>query len=361
MKRIILIDFTTNIRYEDIEDKPIGGSEFQFYNLAFNISEYENIICYNKIENEHKTGNILYKNVNEIYNEKFSPNDIIIIQRLLPEMNIIQLFKNCIIYIWIHDYDFNSVFFQFQKITNITDKLRILNYVNANNNIKFVFNSEFTKKFFNIHFSLNNMIINETRQNVIYNILYEQFICKKDKNTKNKIINKNLVYASGWNKGVQKIIEIFEYILTQDSSFKLILMTPGYEYDKYKMYELYLKNKYPNNIIIYGPVHKSLYCELIENSGCVLAPSFPETFGCVFAEAYYLGTPVICDVKSGAVKEIIGNDNVVNYKNLNEVYNKIITKVESNEKIELDEKFMLNYNLNIWRQLLLLPITTILN
>lgn len=127
------------------------------------------------------------------------------------------------------------------------------------------------------------------------------------------------------------------------------------------MYELYLKNKYPNNIIIYGPVNKSLYCELIQNSGCVLAPSFPETFGCVFSEAYYLGTPVICDVKSGAVKEIIGKDNVVNYKNFNEVYNKIITKIESNEKIELDEKFMLNYNLTIWKKLLLLPITTIFN
>jgi glycosyltransferase involved in cell wall biosynthesis len=360
MKRIIMIDFTTNITYEDIGYKPIGGSEFQFYNLAFNISTFENIICYNKIEKEHNCGNILYKNLTELYNDKFTSNDIIIIQRLFPEMNIIQLFENCIIYIWIHDYDFNAVFFQFQKIENNDDKVRILNLININNNINFVFNSEFTKKFFNIHFSLNKMIVDETRQNIIYNILYEKYICKKGTKD-NKNTNKNLVYASGWNKGVQKIIEIFEYILTQDSSFKLILMSPGYEYNKYKMYELYLKNKYPNNIIIYGPVNKTLYCELIQNSGCVLAPSFPETFGCVFSEAYYLGTPVICDVKSGAVKEIIGKDNVVNYKNFNEVYNKIITKIESNEKIELDEKFMLNYNLTIWKKLLLLPITTIFN
>ena len=63
MKRIVMIDFTTNITYEDIGYKPIGGSEFQFYNLAFNISTFENIICYNKIEKEHNCGNILYKNL----------------------------------------------------------------------------------------------------------------------------------------------------------------------------------------------------------------------------------------------------------------------------------------------------------
>jgi hypothetical protein len=74
----------------------------------------------------------------------------------------------------------------------------------------------------------------------------------------------------------------------------------------------------------------------------------------VFEEAYFLGTPVICDIKSGAVKEIIGAENVVNYANLNETYNKIISRINANEKIELNEKFMFEYNFNLWKNILLL-------
>ena len=126
-------------------------------------------------------------------------------------------------------------------------------------------------------------------------------------------------------------------------------MSPGYEYEKFKDYKTYLKEKYSKNIIILGPVNKKQYCKIIENSGCVIAPSFPETFGCVFAEAYFLGTPVICDIKSGAVKEIIGSENVVNYNDLHETYSKIISKINSNEKIELNAKFKFDYNFNKWK------------
>ena len=348
MSNIYFIDFTTNIRYDEMQDKPIGGSEFQFYNLLYNVSKHKNIICYNKIENKCQSENILYKNVNEIHTDKFETNDIIVIQRLFPDINILQKFNNCKIIITIQDYDFNAVLFQFQNVRY--NKIDILNYI-VNNNIHFVFNSEFTQKYFNVNFTLNNMVIDKTRQNIIYNMLYTKYFVKGNKREINK---KHLVYASGWNKGIFKIIEIFDYILSQDSSFKLLLMSPGYEYKNYINYEMYLRNKYPNNIIIYGPVDKLQYCKIIENSGCVLAPSFFETFGCVFAECYYLGKPVICDIKSGAVKEIIGKENVVNYNNVNEVYNKIISKIELNEKIELNNKFLFDYNFNLWKNLLLL-------
>jgi len=346
---LIFIDYTCDLVYDNIGNKPIGGSEYQFYNLIFHISKLKNVICYNKIKNECIVNNIHYKNVKELNNQVLNSNDIIVIQRLIPEIKTLQLFKNNITYIWIHDYDFKSVFFQFQKLTNNNDVQNYLKYIVYNNNFSFIFNSEFTQKYYNVNFSLSNMNINLNRQSIIYNILYEDLFTKQI----NKHINKKtIVYASGWNKGIQKIIEIFEYILTQDSTFKLVLMSPGYEYKNYENYILYLKDKFKDNLIIYGPVNKDTYCKIVENSGCVLAPSFPETFGCVFAEAYYLGTPVICDVKSGAVKEIIGNDNIVNYNNNFEVYNKIISIINLDKKIELNKKFLLDYNLNIWKKLL---------
>jgi hypothetical protein len=236
MKRIFLFDITTNVRYDEIQDRAIGGSEFQFYNLAYNISKCKNIICYNKIEKEYQSENIIYKNFTEIENDKhiFNTNDTIVIQRLFPEINLLKNLKNCKVVIVIHDYDFNAVLFQFQNSDK--NKIDMLNYINSNENIHFVFNSHFTQDYFNTNFLLNNMLINKTRQHVIYNILYQDYFIKGNK----KVVQKNLVYASGWNKGIFQIIHIFDYILTQDPSFKLILLSPGYEYERFKDYSLYL-------------------------------------------------------------------------------------------------------------------------
>ena len=185
--KITCIDMTTSLIYDDIQSKPIGASEFQFYNLITHISKYKNIICYNKISNDHKSGNILYKNINNIYDENFDKNDIIIIQRFLPEINMLRLFENNKIYITLHDYDFNAVIFQFQKIVNNNDRQNILEYIIKNNNINFVFNSEFTKKYYNVNFSLNNMSIAVSRQHIIYNVVYEDFF-KRITNKKRKHI-----------------------------------------------------------------------------------------------------------------------------------------------------------------------------
>ena len=50
------------------------------------------------------------------------------------------------------------------------------------------------------------------------------------------------------------------------------------------------------------------------------------------------------------------SDLIINfyYENLNETYNKIISKITTNEKIELNEKFMFDYNFNLWKNILLL-------
>jgi glycosyltransferase involved in cell wall biosynthesis len=69
-----------------------------------------------------------------------------------------------------------------------------------------------------------------------------------------------------------------------------------------------------------------------------------------FAESYYLGTPVIADYRSGAVKEIIDNNYIVNYDNDEETFNKIlfIKNNRDNIHVSLGEKFKLEYNINLW-------------
>ena len=80
-----------------------------------------------------------------------------------------------------------------------------------------------------------------------------------------------------------------------------------------------------------------------------MAPRFPETFGCVFAESYYLGVPVIADIHSGAVKEIIDNEYIVDYDYPEKVYEKI-QSLKTRPAIKLDDKFLTS--IDKWEELL---------
>jgi glycosyltransferase involved in cell wall biosynthesis len=96
------------------------------------------------------------------------------------------------------------------------------------------------------------------------------------------------------------------------------------------------------------------YAILVRSSLCVLTTTYQETFGCVFSESYYLGTPVIADIRSGAVKEIIDNNYIVNYDNPSEIYSKIkkLQIIRNNLIIELEEKFLFENNFKKWLKLL---------
>jgi glycosyltransferase involved in cell wall biosynthesis len=131
-------------------------------------------------------------------------------------------------------------------------------------------------------------------------------------------------------------------------------MSPGYEYDNYKNSIDQLKNMFKNRILILGPKNKYEYSKIIKQSLCVLSPPFPETFGCVFSESYYLGTAVIADIQSGAVSEIIDNNNIINYNTPNIVLEKLKQLRENSENIsvKIDPKFLIDDILNKWISIL---------
>jgi glycosyltransferase involved in cell wall biosynthesis len=219
--------------------------------------------------------------------------------------------------------------------------------------IHFIFNSEHCKNMFVHYLKEFGISIEDNRLIVIYNILYEEeFISIKNKHI--PVLKNQLVYASAWQKGIEDIISIFEYILQKDSSYILILMHPGYGMEIYENYKKYLLQKFPNNIVIKDSLSKDKYSEIIKESLCVLSSRFNETFGCVFAESYYLGTPVIADIGSGAVKEIIDNYFIVNYNNKEQVFNKIkeISYKRDHMNIKLPDKFLFNENFNKWKSIL---------
>jgi glycogen synthase len=292
---------------------------------------------------------------------EINTEDIIIIQRMFPsDIQILNKILYNQIYFWIHDLVEDNIFLDNNKkfikyFKNNQKKLKHLLNINfIEKNIYFILNSNFTKKIFIDYFNKFDIIIDENKIKVIYHILYEDEFIKIKYNYKTTINLYDLVYASAWQKGIWDVIKLFDLILSKDEKFKLILLSPGYDLEGFKQYQIDLKKKYGDKIVILGPINKVEYSKIIKSSLCVLTSKFSETFGCVFAESLYLGTPVIGDINSGAVPEIIGSNNIVNYDNLDQFYEKLM-EIKNNRNIinfDLNDKFSFEYNYNLWLKLL---------
>lgn len=364
MKSLIFYDTTSNDTQNSIKDRGIGASEYQFYNLIENITSFSNEknICFNQIQENLIIKNNLYTNYNFFLDTNFDDNSIILIQRFFP---LDQMVRNKIFnyktFLWIHDIPGMYTFAGHDpKINdfyhNNPDCYKIFlkeNFVDKKS-IYFILNSYHTKQMFIDYLYSYNITIEEERLNVIYNILYEdEFLSIKNKPS--VTITNQLVYASAWQKGIEDVISVFDYIIQKDNTFIMVLMNPGYGMERYDNYISFLKTKYPHNIVIKNSLCKKEYSEIIKESLCVFTSRFNETFGCIFAESYYLGTPVIADIGSGAVKEIIDKNYIVNYDDKEQVF-KLIKEIEKKRKyinIQLQEKFLYNKNINIWKNLLL--------
>jgi hypothetical protein len=358
MKILIFIDPTSANTHKSIINKSIGASEYQYYNLIHKLSNYFKIICFYNGKETKEIDNIKYESLYDNFtNFNVLPEYIFVIQRFMPkiESEIYNKIKNNKIYVWNHDIISDTNFFWSYE-QNDKEKYKnkdffknnLLKEFFNNKNINFIFVSKTIKNDFKkymINYGFNFEIF---RLHYIYNILYEdEFLNIKNINI---IQNKYLItYASALHKGIEKIIPIFDKLLLYDNNFILQIMSPGYEWQKWQEYLINLKNKYGNNINIIGPVNKNEYGEKIKNSLCVLSGTFYETFGCVFAESYFLEIPVIADYRSGAVKEIIDNDYITNYDNIDETITKILKLHNIDKlKITLNNKFLLNFNLSKW-------------
>lgn len=348
MKRIIFIDNTCDLTHQAVLDRPIGASEFMFYTTLGKLSKMmpnNTFICFTKISKTSFLDNVRYMPIADIHLFDFDQDDRIIIQRLMPDLSILTRISSKYIFLTQQDYDFNAIFFAFQSDEN---KQSILPYVIQHKHIRFIVNSEFSQKYIQDQFDhVCKTRLEPERIHVVPNFLFEEYFNKMANVKKNPY---QLVYASGWNKGIQHILRVFDYIVQQNPRFQLVLMSPGYEYHQFGQAKQYMEQRYPHHIKILGPTNKDEYCKVIQESACVLAAPFPETFGCVFSEAYYLGTSVIADVSSGAVDEIIGQSNITQYQDLEQTYRKLLEILERKDPVTLNDRYL--FDINVWQRVL---------
>jgi hypothetical protein len=361
---LIFLDCTCDKNHNSIKKKALGASEYQFYNLIqhFSFINKNKIYCYNFTDgNNLELDNIYYGHFKHLVDHSIDNSYRIIIQRFFPyEEKLRNKILNNNVFLWIHDIpDINIFVGNNQDVINYFQKEPekfkeyLKDFFISRPSIFFIFNSNHCKNMF-IQF-LNNyqLSVDNSRLIVIYNILYEDEI-KAIKNKEIPLKNNQLVYASAWKKGIKDVIDVFEYIIKKDNKFVLVLMEPGYGMEEYIEYKKDLLTRFPNNIIIHDPLSKDIYSEVIKSSLCVLTSKFNETFGCVFAESYYLGTPVIGDVRSGAVKEIIDNHYIVDYDNKELVFQRLqeIVQNRQNNVIKLSDIFLFKKNFSKWKHIM---------
>ena len=326
MKKIIIIDLTSNYTHAFINNESVISSSHQLYNLIKYLLKKYKIICYNKILNRIEIDNVEYLNYNNIYYDNIEKNSIILVQKFFPiDINILNKIIKNKIYFWIHDLIEDKIFLNNQHKfidyfkENQENYKKFLNTIIIKKNIDFILPSKFLQYFKNY-----GITIDTNRINIIHNILYEyDFIKIKNKDIPINLCN--IVYASVWEKGIWDILKLFDYVLTKNNNYKLILLFPTINIDINTYEELKKKIilKYGDKVNILGSLKKDEYCKIIKSSLCVITSKFSEIFGSVFAESIYLGTPVIGDINSGAVPEIVGSKYIIDYDNMELFYSKL--------------------------------------
>ncbi len=360
MKKIVIIDLTSNFTHAFINNKSTGASSHQLYNLIKSLLKKYSIVCYNKIVSTLEIDGVKYMNYNNLYYDTINVSDIILVQKFFPiDVNILNKIVKNKIYFWIHDLIENKIFLNNEKkyidyFNEEPEKFKqFLNAIFIKKNVNFVLPSNFTKKIFFDYFTKLDIEINPLKVNIINHILYDNdFKTYKKKDIPINLYN--IVYASAWEKGVWDVIKLFDYLLSKDNNYRLILMSPKEIIPTLEQYKKDLIFKYGDKICILGPMEKTEYCKIIKSSLCVLSSKFSETFGSVFAESLYLGTPVIGDVNSGTVPEIVGSNYIINYDYLDKFYDKLI-EIRTNRKtlnITLNNKFSFDENIKLWFNLL---------
>jgi glycosyltransferase involved in cell wall biosynthesis len=332
MSQIYLI-INQDSNHSTILNKGGGASELLFYSMSNELSKRANVTVFNR-----DTPQIIDK-----IQYKFFPNDLIIenTQNILVIVQrnfdvLIDLHKknpsNKYV-LWLHDYLEGN----FENLTGKYKKYEIHEYFSKyKSSITIVSVSHFHKR--NVLYKLPNVNVK-----VIHNALFPDNykVNKEIQYDKNKMI-----FASNWAKGLDNVLRIGREYYNKNNQFKLLLIKPNYcEWDP----DLH---EHPFVQKIGCITDKNQYCELLQSCLAVFTTSYPETFGCVFAEALHLGVPVIGDIsRSAGFHDFIPREHMCNFNNPQEVIQKIEEFRENRPIVKLGDKFYSDSIVNEWLKL----------
>ncbi len=151
----------------------------------------------------------------------------------------------------------------------------------------------------------NNHIPKEKIHHIYPGINYSEFFPFSNKTSANKIFIYTYYGRLGISKGLELILPAFKKINQENPNTKLQLIIPNKPKKIYKWILKYIKkNKLTNNIFIQNSLPFEALKQEIQNSNCILIPSYSEGFCYGAVETTSLGTPIISSDQA-ALKETV--------------------------------------------------------
>ncbi len=331
----VLIDTLSDVDHEKIKGRAIGASEYQFYRLVAEMGS----ACYNN-GNQHQVGNIPYDNLS---NADIPPGAIVLLMRSYPysRRDLVTKITGHPILQWIQDTPGDHLVDR-TNTSVAAAKAEVL----ANSQHYFVANSQTCRHQLLEYFGPAV----EGRVFVIPNALYTDEFAT---DLPTDIDHNRIVYASAWVKGIEGVIGVFDYVFRHDPDFRLTLMNPGYDnMERYKGLVAGIKRKYRDRVEILGPRSRADFSRIVAGSLCTISARFSETFGCIFAESLALGTPVVADVHSGAVREYAGEESIVDYSAPETVLARLVGLRSDRVCARLPAEYHVEPVMQQWRDLL---------
>jgi glycosyltransferase involved in cell wall biosynthesis len=336
MTNIIVIDQNSSLDQIAVENRPLGATEYQLYKLIESLSLNTNyqIVCFNKKSTPQYIGNIYYKPLKLITDPvQHTQQGVVLYTQPIP-VDIVLKYSQYTKIWWRHNLCSNTEIERHKKLIDETDY--------------FVFPSRYALSQFTEVYN-----VNPNKTIVIPNILYEkEFI-----DTKLTTITKNtthIVYGSAWSKGVETVVDVITAYNEHNISTPIVLqlMHPGYGIQKYNHQLEYIHHKLPHHSVVLGKLSKPLYAQHIKKALATIAPDFKETFGCVFAESLYLGTPVIYHNNNEALKQLVGPVGMCDYYSIGSVIDTINSFRQNPRTCELSKEYLYDHCILLWHNLI---------
>ena len=292
MKNILFLDGVSPYKYDFniIKTKGIGASEGYLLYLAEQlVQENNNVVISQKhyqVGEENTQKGVVFLPFNTELIKEYGEYDTIIIQRhpyLIHEVK--RIFPKSKIIVWLHDFFEGSVYAQMNK-EELKEFFTLATFVCVSN------------------WHRNNFYINLKLRGIKYseiNITYNHFFIPEPE-IKNKLpYDKNkLCFFSAGHKGFDFTLKTFKQLHQINPDFRLYIANPTYD----QSYKVEQSENSP--VINLDNLTRNDVCNHLQSSLCALHLNkiYPETFGCVNAEANLMGTPVLC-YDLGATKEVL--------------------------------------------------------
>ena len=335
VKKKIYFVINNSNNHKSVIDAGLGASEFLFFKTANELTKHYDVVVYNRDTDAKKMDDVEYRFLPPTLNPNIENinNSVVIVQRHFEiAINLHKINSSNKYILWSHDY----LSGEFPNLAGEYSRKEINHYYTVNK-IKVVSVSQYHAR--NIKQRL--LSVNIT---TIYNALFPQYLPRDSTipYDKNKII-----FASSWAKGLTNVLKISTEYYKKNKEFKLVLIQPIY-----CNWNPDLK-QYPFIEKVGCIKDKSEYSKLLQGCLCVLSTTFPETFGCVFAECLHLGVPVIGDttIPCGFL-EFIPREHTCKFGNTRDVI-RIIERFRDNRPcVKLDSKFYIDSVTKEWIKLL---------